>query len=59
VRKFDKRFSVGTFAMRFDEENVFRKVSSIHSSRQWITLEGLGGWFQRGHICKFTNKEVA
>jgi len=58
MRKFDKRFSVGTFAMREDEK-VFRKVSSIHSSRQWITLEGLGGWFQRGHICNFTNKEVA
>ena len=56
MKKFDKRFSVGTFAMREDEK-VFRKVSSIHETRQWITLEGLGGSFQRGHISKFTNKE--
>ena len=57
MKKFDKRFSVGTLAMR-EDENVFRKITSIHETRNWITLEGLGGSFQRGHISKFTNKEV-
>jgi len=56
MKKFDKRFSVDTLAMR-EDENVFRKITSIHETRNWVTLEGLGGSFQRGHISKFTNKE--
>ena len=33
-------------------------VKRVHRSRQWIEVYGLVGWFQRGHISKFTNKAV-
>ena len=56
MKKFDKRFKIGT-RVKIDYDDSFWKIQTIHETRKWVTLEGLGGSFQRGHILTFTNKE--
>lgn len=55
--KFNKLFKVGTKVKVFDREGWWT-VKSVHSTRQWVELEGLVGSFQRGHIEKFTNRKI-
>ena len=56
MKKFNKLFQTGT-RVKIAGQNDFYKIMSIDETRQWVTLEGIGGSFQRGHITKFTNKE--
>ena len=56
MKKFNKLFQTGT-RVKIAGHNDFYKIMSIDETRQWVTLEGIGGSFQRGHITKFTNKE--
>lgn len=58
MKKFDKRFKHGT-RVKIVGSDSFYKIQTIHETRQWITLVGLVGSFQRGHISTFNNKEVA
>jgi len=61
MKKFDKRFKIGTRVKLVASHPIgwcddWRKIQTIHETRKWVTLEGLGGSFQRGHILRFTNK---
>jgi len=62
MKKFDKRFKIGTRVKLVeynpvDSPDIWRKIKTIHETRKWVALEGLGGSWQRASIKRFTNKE--
>ena len=57
MRKSNKLFTEST-KVQVAGEYGYRNIASIHSSRQWIRVDGIEGSHQRGHIAAFTNAET-
>jgi len=55
MKTFSKKFKIGT---RVRVNGDWRVVSEIHPTRNWVKLEGYSGSYQRGHIEKFSNKDI-
>lgn len=63
MQKFNKSFIPGKTAIQVigdpDGPFVWRTVTEVHETKNWIKVEGLVGSFQRGHVNAFTNSKSA
>ncbi len=57
MKVFNSLIVAGKTKVQLQGEYGFRVVSSIHDSRLFIKVDGLGGSFQRKHVIAFTNKD--
>jgi len=55
MKKFNSLFKTGT-KVQIEGISGWYTVKYIHPNQLWITIEGIAGSHQRGHITKFTNK---
>jgi hypothetical protein len=54
MEKFNAQVKLGT-AVKIRGLDGWYSISSVHDSRQWVTVHGLMGSFQKGSVEKFTN----
>jgi len=59
MKKFNKLFVASKTLVMISGEYNYSKVKSVSDCRQWITVEGYEGSFQRIDIVSFTNKSEA
>jgi len=51
MKKFNKCWTVGEQVQVLGKKGKF-KIKEIHVTKNWITLDGLLGFFQRCHVKK-------
>jgi hypothetical protein len=54
MKKFNAQVKIGT-AVKIRGLDGWYSINSVNASRQWVTVHGLMGSFQKGSVEKFTN----
>ena len=56
MKTLDKRIKKGTKVQEISGD--WYKIEIIHETGGWFKVRGFMGWWQAGHIVKFSNKRT-